>query len=568
MVMLDLLDQSYLAKAPDQNQAQLTNMYLEMDQSKGKYKVVAYPMHGLTLFSDTGLGQVRELYSLNGILYAVAGNQLLRINSDGTHTQLGSNMTTSTGRVKMRAITGGSDTNHQLCWIDGTNMYLYNVGSNVFQIPSVTQFVQSIQVTNSGTGYSDTPTITIADTTGSGATAVGVVTNGAITSISVTAAGANYSDSDTIVSISDTTGTGAAASVTIGQTNPPLTATDIENQDDYIIAVLANSMNFQICNVSDTTTWDPLNFASKFGQPDNILAVLSHEGRVWFFGDKTTETWLDSGGEFFPFSKDTTTFLHYGCPAKGSISTNGNYFIFLSSNGKGGYSIFQTQPRIYFYNPAPISTPPIDTELAELSRVDDLVSFLSNLDGHELYFLTSPSSDATIVYDVPKAQQSDSAKGAWYFRKSLNTATGDYGRFLANCQAFCYEKNFVGDYSSGKIYYMDNKNFTENGTPMIRQFVSPPGQTYAGGKRVIFSRLQIDVQTGVGTNETFTLEKSTDNGATWQLVNTYTVPAQGGRIYENRLGSSRYGMLFRVTTTMNANFCLLGFQVNMEACNS
>lgn len=567
-MLLDLLDQSYLAKAPDQNQAQLTNMYLEADPYKGKYKVVAYPMAGLTEFCNTELGQVRELYELNGIMYAIAGNSLVRVNSDGSMNILATGMATSTGWVKMRAITGGIDTNHQLCWIDGVNIYTYNIGTNTFGIPQITQFVQTIQVTDSGTGYSDSPVVTIADTTGTGATATATVTSGTITSINVDTAGSNYSDSDTIVSISDTTGTGATAIATVSETSPPLTAIDIENQDDYIIAVLDNSMSFQISNVSDTTTWDPLNFASKFGQPDNIYAVLSHEARLWFFGNKTTETWLDNGGAFFPFGRDSTTFLHYGCPARGSIATNGNYFIFLSSNGKGGYSIFQTQPRIYYYNPAPVSTPPIDTLLAELTRVDDLIAFISNLDGHELYFLTSPSANATIIYDTPKAQQADQAKGAWYFRKSMNTATGEYGRFLGNCQAFCYEKNFVGDYSSGKIYYMDNTNYTENGTPMIRQFVSPGGPTYAGGKRVIFSRLQIDVQTGVGTDETFTLEKSVDNGATWQLVNTYTVPPLGGRIYENRLGSSRYGMIFRVTTTMNANFCLLGFQVEMEVCHS
>jgi len=563
VALLDLLDQSYLSKAPDQNQAQLTNMYLEQDPAKGKYKVVAYPMHGLTLFCDTGQDSVRALYALNGVLYGIAGAVFGSVSSNGTLTPIAA-LETSSGRCKIRAITGGNDNNHQVFMIDGTSLYTYNVGTNVFNIPQVTQFVSSIQVLTSGTFYSQDPTVVITDPTGSGASATASVSAGGVVSINMVNGGSNYTNPTAIVT--DPTGTGCTLQASTGETNPPLTAIDIENQDDYAIAVLKNSMTYQISNVSDTTTWDPLNFASKFGQPDNITGVLSHEGRLWFFGTDTTETDLNTGGEFFPFTRDSSTFLHYGCPASDTIGVNGNYFIFLSANSNGGYSVFQTQPRIYYYNPSPVSTPPIDTLLSNTFPINDCFAFLANLDGHELYTLTSPSGNYTLVYDTPKTIQADQAKGAWYFRKSL--VDGQYGRFLANCEAFCYGKNLVGDFNSGKIYYLDDKNFTENGTPILRQFVSSPQGTYAGGKRVFFSRMQIDVQTGVGSNETFTLEKSADNGATWQLVNTYTVPPQGGRIYETRLGSSRFGMIFRISTTMNANFCLLGFQAEITIGHS
>lgn len=487
-MLLDLLDQSWESKSSDQNQAVLRNMYLEQDPSKGKYKVIALPTPGLTLFCDTGQGQVRGLYELDGVTYVVAGNTFYSIDVNGNKTSLAT-LNTSTGTVKIKAITGASDTNHQIVIKDGTNMYTYNLGTSTGQFP-------------------------------------------------------------------------------ITDASCPQTATDIENQDDYIIAVLNNSIQFQICNVADTTTWNALDFASKIGQPDNITAVLSHESKIWFFGNKTTEIWYDSGNAFFPFQKDTTVFLHYGCPAKDSISVNGNYFIFLSSNGKGGYSIFQTLPRIYYYNPAPISTPPIDTLIGELATISDAIGNIYNKDGHEFYELTFPTGNKTLVYDIPKNQQADAQKGAWYYRESFNTDTSAYGRFLGNCQTFCYEKNLVGDYKSGKIYTQDTNTYTEDGTPIRRQFITPAGPTYQGGKRVIFSKLQIDVETGVGSNETFTLEKSVDNGDTWQLVNTYTVPPKGGRIYENRLGSSRYGMLFRITTTMNAKFIILGFQVEANVGHS
>lgn len=640
-MLVDLLDQEWTSKSSDQNQAQLINMYLEPDAAKGKYKVVAFPIHGLTLFSTTGGAVLRDMYELNGVTYCVSGNLLQSVNSSGTATTLGT-LNTSTGFAKIRAITGASDENHQLFIIDGTNGYSYNIFTNTFITITNTTFVSSINVTNNGTNYSNptvtisdatgtgatatatvssgagqissiqiinegsgytTPTITINDTngtgavasatvtgglitsitvintgsgyvapsvsitgTGSGASAVALIAGGEITAVTVTNAGSNYTAPT--VAFTDITGIGAAGSVQTVINSFPNTATDIENQDDYILAVENDSMQYQISNVSDSTTWNPLNFASKFGQPDNINAILSHEAMIWFFGNKTTEVWQDAGETNslnpFPFVRVNTTFLHYGCPAKQSIAVNGNYFIFLSSNGKGGYSVFQTLPRIYYYNPAPVSTPIIDTLISTFSVVSDAIGTIYNLDGHEFYTLTFPTAGYTLVYDIPKAQQADAQKGAWYIRQSGTTQ----GRFLGNCGCFCYGKNLVGDYSSGNIYYQDNTNYTENGAPILREFVSPAGPMYQGGKRVFVSRLQIDVETGVGSNETFTLEKSLDNGATWLLVRTFTVPAKGGRLYATGLGSTRYGMIFRIKTTMNAKFCLLGFQAEVQVGHS
>lgn len=489
MPMLDLLDMSYLSKSSDQNQAELKNMYLEPDPAKGKYKVIALPMPGLTLFSDTLQANIRYLFSIQESLYAIAGNKFMYIDSLGNATTLGTINTSidlPTVKAKMRAITGASDGNHQMVIIDGLNGYAYNTST-------------------------------------------------------------------------------AASDFPIADTNFPQQAIDIESQDDYIAVVLPNSIQYQICNLSDTTTWNSLNFASKYGQADGLNCLLSHEGLMWLFGTQTTEIDYNSGDPDFPFTRNST-FLHYGCPARYTIAVNGNYFIFVSSNAHGGYSVYQTLPRIYYYNPQPISTTPIDTKIGQWTQISDAIGHIYNVDGHEFYELTSPSNNETFVYDIPKTQQSDAQKGAWYKRESF--VNDSYGRFLGNTRAFCYGKRLVGDFNSGKIYYEDTTNYTENGTAIRRQFVSPPNQTYAGGNRVVFSRLQIDVETGVGSNETFTLEKSIDNGSTWQLVNTYTIPAKGGRIYENRLGSSRYGMIFRITTTMNAKFIILGFQVQAEMCHS
>ena len=65
---------------------------------------------------------------------------------------------------------------------------------------SVTKFgmIDSIQVTNGGTGYTSA-TVSITSTTGKGATAIAVVSNGTISAINVTNPGTGYKDATVII---------------------------------------------------------------------------------------------------------------------------------------------------------------------------------------------------------------------------------------------------------------------------------------------------------------------------------------------------------------------------------
>lgn len=480
MQLLDLLNQEYPSRSLDQNQSQLINMYLELDKSKGKYQIIALPTPGLTLIGDTGQANVRTVFNHNGTLYAIAGNQFGTMASNGTWTQIGPNLSTSSGNVRLKVMAGGADSNNQIVFIDGTNGYSYNVGTNTATFP-------------------------------------------------------------------------------IADGNFPQTAIDIASQDDYILAANRNSIKFNQSNLSDSLTWNSLNFANKISQADDLVAILSHESKVWLMGSKTSEIWYNSGAATFPWAKDTTVFLHYGCMAAATVIENQNYLMLWGVNKNGGYTCYQTLPRIYFYNPAPVSPQPIDFLVNSFSVVSDAYSYLWEKNGHQVYETTFPTGGYTFCYDVPRTNQSDTNLGAWFLRQS-GTSVPSVFRGSSSC--FWNGMSVIGDSQSGKIYYQDDTNFTENGSPILRQFVTPP--IYKSGLRVFLNRLQIDVETGIGSNKTFTLEKSMDNGNTWSLVNTYTVGNKGTRIIENRLGSSRFGILLRIKTTMNAKFILLGFQAEID----
>ncbi len=469
MATLDLLGQDYPSRALDQNQSTLINMYLEGDQNKGKFKVIALPTPGLTTFSDTGQANVRALFEHNNVLYAVAGNKFYSINSGGTATQIGSNLSTSSGFAKIEAITGGGDNNNQLIIIDGTNGYHYNIGTN-------------------------TATFPIAD--------------------------ADF----------------------------PQTCTDLAAQDDYVIVQDNNSISFNISSIADGTTWSALDFASKIGKADRLVALFINQRKLYLMGSKTTEVWYNSGNNNFPFERVPDIFLHYGCAARSSVYLGDQNVYFLGRTANGGFSVV----KIDQYSIIPVSTQPLDTEIGTLTSQSDAIGYVYKKDGHEFYELTFPTDGKTYTYDI--------TANVWFRRQSLVSAS--YTRFLGNCAAFCYNKHLVGDYNSGKIYYQNTTGYTENSVAIRRRFVTPA--IYYEGKRVIVDRLSIVVETGIGSNKTFTLEKSLDNGSTWTTVNTYTVPDKGRQIYENRLGSSKTGILFRITTTMDAKFIILGFEAQIS----
>lgn len=320
-------------------------------------------------------------------------------------------------------------------------------------------------------------------------------------------------------------------------------ASDITAQDDYFIVQHPDSITFAISNLSDGLTWNALDFASKTGTPDRLIALCSHKRKLYLLGSKSIEIWYNSGNVDFPFERYPDVFLTYGCAAKESVVAYGNYIMLLSKTARGGYSVIALQD----YQPNPVSTFAIDYQISQMTSKSDAKAYCYVKDGHEFYELTFPTDGVTFTFNITTQ--------TWTNRQSY--IGGSYTRFLGNCSCFCYDKNLIGDYRSGKIYTQSSSVYTENGTAIRRLFESPP--VYIGGKRIFISRLMIELETNVGTGKTFTVEKSIDDGRSWTTLSTLTIGADNNfRHYINGVGSART-FRFRISTTTDANFTILGF---------
>lgn len=335
----------------------------------------------------------------------------------------------------------------------------------------------------------------------------------------------------------------ATAQFPITDVDYPQTATDIASSDEYVIVENNGSISFQISNVADGRTWESLDFASKIGKSDRLVAIYVNQRRLWLFGSKTTEVWYNSGNALFPFERIPDTFLHVGCAAKRSVVMVQEQLMFLGKSINGGYGFYVMNG----YVPASIDQPAICYALNQMTTVSDAFATATYKDGHTLIDWTFPTEGRTLTYDA--------TTGIWLEKQSYTS--GNYTNFLGSCAAFCYGKSLIGDSNSGKIYYQSTSLYTENSTAVRRIIQTPP--VYMNGARIFINRIQIDLETDVGSSKSFTVEKSTDGGRTFTTIGSYDIPAGGGRIYINKIGSART-FVFKISTTADAKFIVLGMQ--------
>lgn len=135
-----------------------------------------------------------------------------------------------------------------------------------------------------------------------------------ITSIATDASGNAITTSifsGTDLAWGDTTLTGGGVHALQGVIVPPIALSDnttgtnnaakaLANVSSYVLVSIANTQAFYWLNPGETTI-DPLNFAEKESQPDNIVDMLTVGDQVLITGEGSTENWYATGDLTAPF---------------------------------------------------------------------------------------------------------------------------------------------------------------------------------------------------------------------------------------------------------------------------
>jgi len=336
----------------------------------------------------------------------------------------------------------------------------------------------------------------------SGSTLYSVNSSGTGTSIGTCSGGSRVSMADNGINLAIVDGTsgyeysvaGGLNKITDADFYPAKTVTF---QDGYFIFERTGTGQFFISGLY-AVTFLGTDFATAEGDVDDLVAVMSDTRELWLFGERTTEVWWNSGATF-PFERYQGAYIEKGCGAAHSVAKLDNTVFWLGDD----LSIYAAAG----FEPQVISTHGIEFAIGGYATTSDAYGYTYVQEGHHFYVLTFPTAGATWVFDLMTK--------LWHERGS------DYpvGRHRGNSYSFVYGKSIVGDYANGKLYELDLDTYTDNGTTIIRDAVSPP--LHDDVNTVFMPSMQVDVESGVGLitgqgNEPKAMLRwSDDGGRTW-----------------------------------------------------
>lgn len=266
--------------------------------------------------------------------------------------------------------------------------------------------------------------------------------------------------------------------------------------DGYAIFSERDTDVFFISGIDNARTYDALDFASAEASSDKLVRVFSTLKFLWCFGQSTIQVFQNTGAADFPFRSIAGTNFQQGCGAALSVAQIKNIMFWLGEDG----TVWQ-----YSGGTKKVSTYAIDDAISKFDRIDNAVGFSFSEGGHNFYCLTFPEN-GSFVYDLNE--------GAWHEWKTFEQ---DY--WTITSQTFAFGKNIVGDATTGKLYYLDLTNYTDNTNELIGEIVLP--NLFNDTNDVKVDRLEVRFEAGVGlltgqgSDPEVMLQKSKDGGKTY-----------------------------------------------------
>lgn len=174
----------------------------------------------------------------------------------------------------------------------------------------------------------------------------------------------------------------------------------ISFQNGRLIIACIDNQTWQLSAFNNAKSWP--NTAQTVGslqsKPCTIQAAVPVPGggnNLLLFGTNVAESWQDLGLALFPYQRNSSFNIDYGCLNAASIASLENTIVWLSYNEQSG-------PAVTFTQGGPIqniSTDGIDFKLAELTNPTNCTGFLFRQDGHLLYQFTFPDDNLSYAYD-------------------------------------------------------------------------------------------------------------------------------------------------------------------------
>lgn len=320
----------------------------------------------------------------------------------------------------------------------------------------------------------------------------------------------------------------------------------------WIVDDQASIGRFRWSGLYDSADWDPLNFATAESASDPLIQVFERGGELLLFGTTSLEFWAPTGGADV-FARVGGAGIDWGLGVFDSPRKANNTVLFIGRNLGGQPQVV----RLDGYQAHVVSTPDVDRVLNDAldTGVSPTTSVVTH-SGHTWYIVNL--ADTSLAYDVDYNEWSEwQTSGA---------------RWAGNYSSQYRDTAIVTDYRDGRVYYLDDKRYTDGDEMIARQMDSR--HIFVDLDRFGLARMTLDMETGVGvesgqgSDPKIMLQVSRDGGHTFGNEMWTSLGALGkyaARVVWRRLGMARDMVFrFRVTDPVKTVFINAALEVEKE----
>jgi len=257
---------------------------------------------------------------------------------------------------------------------------------------------------------------------------------------------------------------------------------------------------FTISAVLDGTSWDPLDFASKIGCPDNLQSIAVDHELLILLGTESMEPWQNTGAALFPFQRIPGAVSREGSMARYAATAIAERVFYLGGSPRGTPVAY----RMDGFTPVRISTHAEEYAWAlGIDTPSTAIAYGEVHDGHQMWVVNFAGSLGTWVYDETASAQAGEAM--WHQRASwTGTAFGSYTpRFHTFIPSWGPAgMHIVAGFAAGNgnLYDQSLNYYDDAGSSQQWQRILP--HLYNAGRLQFFGRMTLEMETGGTTSAT------------------------------------------------------------------
>jgi hypothetical protein len=397
----------------------------------------------------------------NGVMYRVQGASVYSYTTAGVRAKIG---TVANDGLKVRLDYSFDN----LIIVSAGNLYYYS--------PTGYSHAVAAAIVSGGTGYAVNDTITLGPLGIYATIRVTAVTGGVITADVIQTAPqvlTGFIPSNPVPQVlSSGGGTGASFNLSwnsLGnfiQVNVNLNTGITTVVDATFMAgyVMVTDGTNEYCSSLVNLAFFPGYFGSAEYDPDGITATYKLNNQLYLFGQYTTQTMQNVGGNNFPFSSQNSYTFDIGCVSRQTMCAYNRTLAWVGGGRNMPYGV-------WFLNgnaPAKISSAAVDYELAKLTAAQVAVVTLESISFEDSEFLYVHLPNKTLVFDAIASV----ALGLKFWTQ-LNSGPTNTDFYRA--------RNFVrfngmwacGDLADNRVGFLDSTTGGHYGLPVMHRSSGP-----------------------------------------------------------------------------------------------